>query len=147
MVILSLSSWLKMEGQAATIMEKCANKSMITEIRKERNVSETVENEIEILTLRVEKRLVDFTILEEKRMKEEDEKAEKLKQEKQQREHEGVSGLRKSSLESFVIFCNSEVLDLQQLCFKNKMELNKILIGVHVDARKNQREHRRHSSI
>ena len=128
-----------------TIMEKFADLSMIKERTKERNISVTVDNEIEILTLKVEKHLVDFNIMEEKRRKEEEKKAEKLKQEKQKREYEGVSGLRKSSLESFVIFCNSEVLDIHQQCFKNRMELDKIVVGV--DARKNQREQQRHSSI
>ena len=112
---------------------------------KERNISVIVENEIKILTLKVERHLNDMSIRKEKRRKEEEKKAEKLKQEKQKREYEGVSGLRKSSLESFVIFCNSEVLDIHQQCFKNRMELDKIIVGV--DARRHEREQRKHSSI
>ena len=128
-----------------TIMQKFADLSMIKERTKERNISVTVEKEIEILTLKVEKHLVDFNIMEEKRRKEEEKKAEKLKQEKQKREYEGVSGLRKSSLESFVIFCNSEVLDIHQQCFKNRMELDKIIVGV--DARRHERQQRNYSFI
>ena len=126
-------------------MENCANDGLIKERSKEINISVTVENVIKILTLNVEKHLDDMSIREEKRRKEEEKKAEKLKQEKQKREYEGVSRLRKSSLESFVIFCNSEVLDIHQQCFKNRMELDKI--AIHVDARKSQREQQRHSSI
>ena len=104
-----------------------------------------MENEIQILTLKVERHLDDMSIREEKRRKEEEKKAEKLKKEKQQKEYEGVSGLRKSSLESFVMFCNSEVLDIQKQCFNNKIELDKIAINV--DARRHEREQRKHSSI
>ena len=118
---------------------------MIKEGTKERNISVIVENEIKILTLKVERHLDDMSIREEKRRKEEEKKAEKLKQEKQQKEYEGVSGLRKSSLESFVMFCNSEVLDIQKQSLNNKIELDKIAINV--DARRHKREQRKHSSI
>ena len=86
----------------------------------------SIEDQIKQLTIKQENRL-EGLLKEEKKLEEAEEKKalEKMKKMLPQ-ENESLRGLRKSSLESFDLFCKSEMELIHMECKKHRSEVDQI---------------------
>ena len=85
-----------------------------------------IEDEIKQIASRQKGELVDFMTKEKKIEDEKEKKALEKMKEMLSHENETLKGLRKSSLESFEVFCKSEIELIHIECEEHRKEVDKI---------------------
>ena len=101
--------------------------------------NKNLEEQVHVLQMQFTKKLTDMIEEEEERERLEKQLfIQKKKEDKTREESEGFSRLRKSSLESFNSYCDTELLNIHKYLKIHRQSIDGLTLGV--DAKKEDRE-------